>query len=235
MHLILQNIEKNFGEKKVLKSASFEFEKGNIYGLLGRNGAGKTTLLNCISGESQYDAGKIYISQSEECKDINYSDVGYVFSEPVLPEFLTGYEFLKFYIDINKDKVTDLLSIDEYFNIIKIYGDDRYRLIKDYSEGMKNKIQMICTFITKPSIILMDEPLTSLDVVAALEMKKFIKQLKQERIIIFSTHILQLAADLCDEIVTLNNGILESVDHDLIKNGEFENKIIEMLEDEENE
>lgn len=235
MRLILKDIEKSFEEKRVLKKASFEFEKGKIYGLLGRNGAGKTTLLNCISGEIKYDNGQISILKNGINEDINYSEVGYVFSQPVLPEFLTGYEFLKFYIDINKNNINNLLTIDDYFNIIKIYGDDRYRLIKDYSEGMKNKMQMICTFITKPPIILMDEPLTSLDVVAALEIKKLIKEIKKDRIIIFSTHILQLAMDLCDEIVTLNNGILEAVSHEDITNSQFENKIIEMLEDDKDE
>ncbi|WMM26108.1 ABC transporter ATP-binding protein [Tissierella sp. MB52-C2] len=235
MKLVLENIEKSFGEKKVLKKASAEFENGKIYGLLGRNGAGKTTILNCINGELKYDGGRIVIFNNGKYEDINYSDVGYIFSEPVLPEFLTGYEFLKFYIDINKDNINNLRSIDEYFDTIKIYGDDRYRLIKDYSEGMKNKLQMICTFITKPPIILMDEPLTSLDVVAALEMKKFIRELKEERIIIFSTHILQLAMDLCDEIVTLNNGTLEQINHELIKSGEFEATIMDILGDKSNE
>ena len=73
------------------------------------------------------------------------------FAEPVLPEFLTGYEFLKFYIDINKDKIKNLLTIDEYFDIIKMNEEDRYRLIKGYSHGMKNKIQMVCLLITRPA------------------------------------------------------------------------------------
>ncbi|SHI57318.1 ABC-2 type transport system ATP-binding protein [Clostridium amylolyticum] len=232
MKLILEDIEKNYGEKQVLKKASFTFEKGKIYGLLGRNGAGKTTLFNCISGEDIYDSGKVKIEENENInKELDFSKVGYVFSEPVLPEFLTGYEFLKFYIDINKDKIQDLLSIDEYFDIIKIHEEDRYRLIKGYSQGMKNKIQMICFLITRPPVILLDEPLTSFDVVVALEIKNLIKKMKSNHIIIFSTHILQLAVDLCDEIVVLNNGILEELDHELLKNPEFEEKIMEVLKE----
>lgn len=231
MELILKDIEKQFGDKKVLKKASFNFEKGKIYGLLGRNGAGKTTLFNCISGEVKCDGGEIILEGSEE-KELDYSKVGYVYSEPVLPEFLTGYEFLKFYIDINKSKIRNLRSIDEYFNIIKIDEEDRYRLIKNYSGGMKNKIQMLCFLITRPDIILLDEPLVSFDVVVALEIKKLLKEIKSEHIIIFSTHILQLAVDLCDEIVVLNNGILEAVDAEVLKSPEFEEKIIEVLKDE---
>ena len=201
MKLVLQNIEKKYGENNVLKKASFTFEKGKIYGLLGRNGAGKTTLFNCISGDLKFENGKVMLLCGGNVEEeMNYSKVGYVFSEPILPEFLTGQEFLKFYIDINKDKIKNLLTIDEYFNIIKINDGDRYRLIKGYSHGMKNKIQMVCILITRPPVILLDEPLTSFDVVVALEIKNLLKKMKSEHIIIISTHILQLATDLCDEI-----------------------------------
>lgn len=236
MELVLEDIEKSYGEKLVLKKASFTFQKGKIYGLLGRNGAGKTTLFNCISGELKCDSGRVLLfNQGEAKQELNYSNVGYVFSEPVLPQFLTGYEFLKFYIDINKDKIENLLSIDEYFDIIKIDEQDRYRLMKGYSHGMKNKMQMVCLLITKPPVILLDEPLTSFDVVVALEIKKLLKKMKSQHITIFSTHILQLATDLCDEILVLNNGVLEQVDSELLKSSEFEEKIMEILKEKGND
>ncbi|MBU3112100.1 ABC transporter ATP-binding protein [Clostridium lacusfryxellense] len=232
MRLVIENIEKSYGEKEVLKKASYTFEKGKIYGLLGRNGAGKTTLFNCISGELKYEGGSVsIIEDGQAAKEIDYRKVGYVFSEPVLPEFLTGYEFLKFYIDINKDKIEKLLTIDEYFDIIKINEDDRYRLIKGYSHGMKNKMQMVCLLITRPAVILLDEPLTSFDVVVALEIKNLLKKMKSDHIIIFSTHILQLATDLCDEILVLNNCVLEEVDSEVLKSTEFEEKIMEILKE----
>jgi ABC-2 type transport system ATP-binding protein len=233
MKLVLQNIEKSYDQNQVLKKASYTFERGKIYGLLGRNGAGKTTLFNCINGDLEFENGKIMLLEEDHTKEeIDYSKVGYVFSEPALPEFLTGYEFLKFYIDINKDKIKNLLTIDEYFDTIKINEGDRYRLIRGYSRGMKNKIQMVCILITRPPIILLDEPLTSFDVVVALEIKNLLKAIKNEHIIIFSTHILQLATDLCDEIVILNRGVLEEVDNQVLKSPEFEEKIMEILKEE---
>lgn len=236
MKLVIKDIEKSYGEKQVLKKASFTFEKGKIYGLLGRNGAGKTTLFNCISGDLKYEKGSVSITyDGQVSEEIDYRKVGYVFAEPVLPEFLTGYEFLKFYIDINKDKIKNLLTIDEYFDIIKIKHDDRYRLMKGYSHGMKNKMQMVCLLITRPAVILLDEPLTSFDVVVALEIKNLLKEIKSEHIIIFSTHILQLATDLCDEILVLNNYILEEVDSEVLKSTEFEEKIIEILKEDRND
>ncbi len=235
MRLILNEIEKNFGDKKVLKGASFEFEKGKIYGLLGRNGSGKTTLFNCLSSELSIERGEFGLDDGEKIRSLNENDIGYVFSTPILPEFLTGYEFVKFYIDINKDTVDKSKSIDDYFEMMKIQKEDRHRLIKGYSHGMKNKIQMLCFIISRPAVILLDEPLTSFDVVVALEIKQLLRNIKHDHIIIFSTHILQLATDLCDEIVVLNNGKLEAVDNDILKSPEFEKQVIELLKDEEND
>jgi ABC-2 type transport system ATP-binding protein len=233
MKLELKDIKKSFGEKQVLKGAGFTFEKGKIYGLLGRNGAGKTTLFNCLSGDLEADGGQaLLIEETVGTYKLMPESIGYVFTTPILPEFLTGYEFLKFFIDINKGKTRIDKTIDEYFDMIKIEPEDRYRLIKGYSHGMKNKIQMLCFIISRPPVILLDEPLTSFDVIVALEMKKLLRDIKKDHIIIFSTHILQLATDLCDEIVVLSNGVLEQVDHEMLHSKEFEEKIIEMLRDE---
>jgi len=100
---------------------------------------------------------------------------------------------------------------------------------------MKNKIQMLCFLITRPPVILLDEPLSSFDVIVALEIKNLLKKIKSDHIIIFSTHILQLATDLCDEIVVLNNGILEQVPNDILRSGEFEERIMEILREESND
>ncbi len=232
MELVLENITKSFGEKQVLKQAGFTFEKGKIYGLLGRNGAGKTTLFNCLSGEFPADSGRAYLRQDGKEIPLSEEEIGYVFATPILPEFLTGYEFLKFFMDINREKIHDNKTIDDYFDMIKIDPEDRHRLIKGYSHGMKNKIQMLCFIISKPQVILLDEPLTSFDVVVALEIKKLLREIKHDHIIIFSTHILQLATDLCDEIVVLNAGQLEEVDNKIVGSSEFEERIIEILKDE---
>ncbi|MEF9961942.1 MAG: ABC transporter ATP-binding protein [Erysipelotrichaceae bacterium] len=232
MKLKLEHIKKSFDEKVVLKDINFTFEKGKIYGLLGRNGAGKTTLFNCINKEIKYDEGKIEIIKNNETSKINEDDVGFLYSTPILPEFLTGYEFIKFYMEINEMRIDKRKSIDDYFDLMQIEEEDRNRLIKEYSHGMKNKMQMLCFFISQPEIILLDEPLTSFDVIVALEMKNLLKAMKQDHIIVFSTHILQLAKDLCDDIVILHNGELEELDMSALNSEEFESKIVEILKDE---
>ena len=235
MKLIVENLEKKFGKKEVLKDINFTFEKGKIYGLLGRNGAGKTTFFNCLNEDIDIDNGNLLIEDDTNNKrKLEVVDIGYVVSTPTVPEFLTGREFLKFFLEINEKKIDNIKTIDEYFDFMKIEKEDRDKLLKDYSHGMKNKMQMLVNIIAKPNILLLDEPLTSLDVVVAEEMKQMLKEIKKDHIIIFSTHIMDLALSLCDDIVILNNGILEQIDRNNLDDIEMKNKIISALKEEEN-
>ena len=231
MKLIIEHLKKGFGSKEVLKGIDFEFEEGKIYGLLGRNGAGKTTFFNCLNEDIEVDDGTFYLEE-KTTRPIVSEDIGYVLSTPNVPEFLTGREFLKFFIDINASRIEQPKSLDEYFDFMKIDIEDRDKLLKDYSHGMKNKMQMLVHIIANPKILLLDEPLTSFDVVVAEEMKQMLKGLKKGHIIIFSTHIMELALDLCDEIVILNKGVLEKIEKKNLDNEHFKNRIIEALKEE---
>ena len=232
MKLVIKHLKKNFDKKEVLKDINFEFEKGKIYGLLGRNGAGKTTLFNCINEDLDVDSGEFYLVDNNKKSTIKPEDIGYVLSTPNVPEFLTGREFLKFFIEINQDRIKNVKSTDEYFDFMKIDEEDRDKLLKDYSHGMKNKMQMLVNIIADPNVLLFDEPLTSLDIVVQEEMKQMLREIKKDHIIIFSTHIMELALDLCDEIVILNKGVLEEVNKENLDNKQFKNKIMEALKEE---
>ena len=226
MRFVVEHLSKSFEKKEVLHDVDFTFEQGKIYGLLGRNGAGKTTLFNCLNRDIQKDGGRFYLVTDEGEREVKPEDIGYVLSTPTVPEFLTGREFLKFFTQINEDSIEHLKPLDEYFEWMSIGKEDRDKLLKDYSHGMKNKMQMLIHIMAKPHILLLDEPLTSLDVVVAEEMKQLLRLLKNECIIIFSTHIMDLALDLCDEIVLLNHGELEVVDKTDLDSREFKEKII---------
>lgn len=234
MQFIIENLSKKFDSKEVLKQIDFSFESGKIYGLLGRNGAGKTTLFNCVNKDLKADSGSFYIAEDNGKREVIPEDIGYVLSTPTVPEFLTGREFLKFFVDINEKSIENLRPLDEYFEMMNLAVEDRDRLLKDYSHGMKNKMQMLINIIASPNVLLLDEPLTSLDVVVAEEMKQLLRRQKEGRVIIFSTHIMELALDLCDEIVILNHGELEVVDKENLDNQEFKDKIISALREEEN-
>ena len=213
MKLEVLNLKKNFGNKEVLKNINFTFESGKIYGLLGRNGAGKTTFFNCLNDDIKPDEGLFNMIEEKSTRPLTIDDIGYVLSTPTVPEFLTGREFLKFFLEINEGKIENLKIIDEYFDFMKIEVEDRDKLLKDYSHGMKNKMQMLINIIAE-------------------EMKEMLKSIKKEHILIFSTHIMDLALSLCDEIVVLKNGTLSLVDNNL-KGEKLKEKIIEMLREEE--
>ncbi len=232
MRFIIEHLSKHFETKEVLRDIDFTFESGRIYGLLGRNGAGKTTLFNCLNRDMKADGGSFCLEIQGQRKDIVPDDIGYVLSTPTVPEFLTGREFLKFFIDIHREQIQEPKSLDAYLDYIGISPGDRDKLLKDYSHGMKNKMQMLVNIIAKPDLLLLDEPLTSLDVVVAEEMKQILRSLKEGRIIIFSTHIMDLALDLCDEIVLLSHGELERVDKANLDSHEFKEKILTALREE---
>lgn len=233
MKFIIEHLSKRFEKKEVLRDIDFTFEEGKIYGLLGRNGAGKTTLFNCLNRDLIADGGSFYLEENGIRRDVKAEDIGYVLSTPTVPEFLTGREFLKFFMDINEASVKDPKPLDAYFDYMSIDPEDRDKLLKDYSHGMKNKMQMLINIIAQPNILLLDEPLTSLDVVVAEEMKQLLCSLKDGRITIFSTHIMDLALDLCDEIVLLSHGELEVVEKSNLDNHEFKEKIIAALREED--
>ena len=231
MEFVIEHLSKRFEQKEVLKDIDFTFQEGKIYGLLGRNGAGKTTLFNCLNRDIKADSGTFFLEEYGTRREVAAEDIGYVLSTPTVPEFLTGREFLKFFLDINESAMQNPKTLDEYFDMVSIAQEDRDKLLKDYSHGMKNKMQMLINIMAQPKILLLDEPLTSLDVVVAEEMKQLLRSLKAGRITIFSTHIMDLALDLCDEIVLLSHGELEVVEKSNLDNQEFKEKIIAALKE----
>ena len=126
MKFVIEHLSKSFEKKEVLRDIDFTFDEGKIYGLLGRNGAGKTTLFNCLNRDLKADSGNFYIEDENGVRrEIAAEDIGYVLSTPTVPEFLTGREFLKFFMDINEKSIKNPKSIDEYFDYC--FGHLEYR------------------------------------------------------------------------------------------------------------
>ena len=230
MKLDIVNLSKSYKDNLVLNNINFTFKDNCIYGLIGRNGAGKTTFMNALDSVITIDSGEFYLDDNK----LDTTDIGYVVSTPLVPEFLTGREFLDFYLDVHKDKIKDIKDIDYYFELVDLEKKDQNKLLKDYSHGMKNKIQLLINIISNPKIILLDEPLVSLDVIAQDNIKKLLKKLKKDHIIIFSTHILELATDLCDEIILLKDKEFTEVEKKSLSTKKYKDKIIKTLKEEEN-
>lgn len=232
MRLHVEGLKKSFGDKHVLCEANAVFEQGTVYALLGRNGAGKTTLFSLIAGERTKDGGRVMLEENGEMQPLLPEDAFFMVSEPTLPNFLTGRELLQFFVEANAEKIGRKIDLNAYFSQIDFAPDDLDRLIQSYSTGMKNKLQMLMFMILRPRVILMDEPLTSLDVVVQHEMKEWIRLIRRDHIILFSTHILQLAKDLCDKVVLLKKGTLVTVEEDLHE-ADMENRVICLLTEED--
>ena len=234
MQLALKNINKSFDDKQLFNYVTFNFETGKIYGLLGRNGAGKTTLFNCIAQNLSVDSGSIAIIDDAGQENTAYenTEIGFVTTTTHLPDFMTGLEFVHFVMDLNRERLTTPYSARENLTRYGINDSDQNKLLRDYSHGMQNKVQMLVTEVTNTPIYLLDEPLTSFDPVAAYEVKERIRELKSQAIVIFSTHILELAKELCDEIVLLHDQKLEVLGNDKLQSQDFEKEIVTILSEE---
>lgn len=229
MKLELKNITKNFSKNQVLKGASAVFEEGRVYGLLGRNGSGKTTLLNCISGDLQADKGNVFLLKGGTAFPAVQEDVGYLPSSPILPGFLTGLEFLKFYIDINQGDSGAYRIADDYFDMIRFRAEDRSSLIRGYSHGMKSMLQMLCFLISTPPVILLDEPVQCDDPDMTADFKNILNQIREHHVILLSTHLPELAEELCDEIAILKNGRIDMAGPSILADPKYKEKIAVLL------
>ncbi len=230
MQLCIRSIYKHFDKKIVLNHTSAVFQEGSIYSVLGRNGAGKTTLFSCISGDLFFEDGEVLLEENGVSRPLTFEDVGIVSASPVLPDFLTGYEFIHFFVKLNREKDPEE-SIDSYFDLVHMEAEDRHKLIKNYSYGMKNKLQLLCCLIRNPKVILLDEPLSSFDIIVSHDIKEMLLGMKEGHIIIMATHIMQLAQDMSDEIVLLREGVLEAVKESGLEGGAFEDYIIRALQE----
>ena len=233
MKLVVDQLQKRFGTQEVLRGASFTFEQGKIYGLIGRNGAGKTTFFNCLNEDLAADGGSFHLEDDTgAARPVTADDMGYVLSTPVVPEFLTAREFLQFFLEINRGKIPYPKAPDVYLDYMCIDPADRGKLLKDFSHGMKNKMQMLVNIMADPAVLLLDEPLSSFDVVVADEMKALLRRIKTRHIILLSTHIMDLALDLCDDIVILHHGVLQEVRREDLADEAYKDRIIAALKEE---
>lgn len=218
MYLEVKGLKKKY-ETLVLKNVSFKLESGKVYSLLGQNGAGKTTLMKILSGIIGYDEGEI-LHSAKDLKKITY----YVPDNPVFFEYLTGREHLTFIcrlhrIQINNKKMEMFL---EEYNL----SDISDKFVVDYSYGMRNKLAVAMAIITSPKILLLDEPLASLDPLVFNSFKKqLIQYSRKNNIVVVSTHILSIAHNISDEILILNNGTIDQKINDFTEK-EFKDYVL---------
>lgn len=210
----VKNLTKSFGPVIAVNDVSFEVKKGEIFGLLGPNGAGKTTCVKLLLGLLEPDHGEIKVFGLDPGKDeiAIKNNIGYVSEEPLIYKSMTPRQLFDFIISIrnlNEAEAQDKLRY--YFDSLEAlqYYD---KLIATLSRGNKQKMQVIASLIHDPDLLIMDEPLTGLDAKSAKVVKE-ITELHTDRggSVIFSTHILEVAEEVCDRIAIINHGKLIAI------------------------
>lgn len=209
--LTIENLTKNYGEKKAVDNLSLHIAPGEIYGFIGHNGAGKTTTLRAVAGIMDFDEGEIKIDgfsakeNSLECK----KHMAYIPDNPDLYDFMTGIKYLNFVADIfGVDEKTREERIHKYADMFEL-TESLAQPISAYSHGMKQKLAIISAWIHEPKLILMDEPFVGLDPKAAHILKGMMRQMCDKGgAIFFSTHVLEVAEKLCDKVAIIKGGKL---------------------------
>lgn len=207
MILELKNIEKSFGEKKVLTGVSFKAEGGKAFGLLGRNGAGKTTSIRILMDVFPANSGEVLI----DGQPINYNKIGIgylpeergLYPKKMIIDQLTYFAELK-----GMSHKAAVQAIDYWLGRLGM-TEYRNKRLDTLSKGNQQKIQLITALAHDPDIVILDEPFSGLDPVNAMLLKEVVKeQIAKGKIVLFSSHQMSYIEEFCDSIAILNNGVV---------------------------
>lgn len=220
-------LEKRYGKFNALKGVSFDLRRGEILGYLGPNGAGKTTTLNILGGVITKDRGEVVFGGTpvDPVSSLEYKQrLGYLPEDASIYGHFTVNEVVNFYYNIyelsdNRKKVA--------YDLLEIFGLSGYvnKQIYGFSRGMKQKLLFVLTVMTDPDILLLDEPLASIDAESTIIVREIIKDLKNKgKAILFSSHILEIIEKVCDRVVIIDKGnvIAQGTMDEIMKNSTLE-------------
>ena len=210
----VDQVSKQYGEFQALKEVSFEVSKGEILGFLGPNGAGKTTLMRILTGYFEPTKGAVEIKGlniEEETIDLKRA-IGYL---PENAPLYTEMRVRDFLIYVARVKLQDSADIeDEVDKVIKEcdLGQMERRQIGKLSKGYKQRVGLAQALIGDPDILILDEPTSGLDPKQIIEIRDLIKNMRHDKTVILSTHILPEVSLLCDRVVIINGGEIVVID-----------------------
>ena len=217
--LKIKNISKSYGAQKVLCAINQEFGVGRIVGLLGPNGAGKSTLMKIVTGYIAADEGEVLI----DGKRVAVDDVETKRLVGYLPEhnplYLDMYvrEYLEFVAEVYNAQCTmhnaqfrskKAMIKNAVEDVIECTGLtlEANKKIGQLSKGYRQRVGIAAAIIHDPKVLILDEPTTGLDPNQLIEIRQLIKDLGRDRLVIFSTHIMQEAEQVCDDVIVINKG-----------------------------
>lgn len=207
--IIYRDVVKNYGNTRALKGVSVEFQPGKIHALLGPNGSGKSTLMKMAIGLVKPDSGEIRVAGVDPVRDPISARriVGYMPEEPLIYESLTPAEWLSFLGYVYG--IPAHLLKERLGTLVKVFKmeDQMGKLGGELSLGNKRKLMLISALLNDPKILILDEPFSGLDPEIARVLKEMMRRKAGEgRTVVFSTHILELAEAIADEITILHYG-----------------------------
>lgn len=204
--LEIKEVSKSFPDVKAVDNVSVTIYPGEILGLIGQNGAGKTTLFRLILKLLKMDSGKI-LWNGEEINEKVLDQIGFLPEERGLYPKRKIEDQILFFAELRGKKRSEIAGkIDDWFEDLQVKGKKTDK-IKTLSKGNQQKVQLICTLIHEPKLIILDEPFSGLDPVNAGLLAKSIKKAKERgACIIFSSHNMENVTDICDKVLMLKNG-----------------------------
>jgi len=207
--LSISNLNKSFHERKIFENVNFDIFENEIIGLLGFSGAGKTTLLNIMCGFVKPDFGEITNNMGETLFENNLeikSMIGFSSQNPSVYYDLTVYDNLEYFATLeNVDKKIIPERIHEILEKLDLH-DFKKTVAKDLSEGMKKRLDIACSIIDKPKILILDEPTSNLDYKLRDGLLEYIKKINKEgTTIIFVSHYLDEIKNICSRILIIKD------------------------------
>ena len=237
----IKNVSKSYIKgAKIIDNLNLEIKDGEILGFLGPNGAGKTTVIKMMTGILEIDEGDILVD-GKSIKDEPYEakkNIGLIPDSPDMFLNLKGIEYLNFIGDIyqieNSERIKKIKELSEKFDMYDALNEK----IESYSHGMRQKIVIIGTLLHNPKNWILDEPITGLDPKAIYDLKIMMREYaKKGNVVFFSTHILEVAENLCDRVVIINKGKIifigkiEELKQKMKENNSLEELFMEIISD----
>jgi ABC-2 type transport system ATP-binding protein len=201
----VRQLVKVYGKTEAVRGISFAIEAGRCTALLGPNGAGKTTTLNMLSGLLKPTSGEIRFDGAGDEKDLR-AHIGYLPQYTAFYNWMSGREFLIYVGRLTgMDKRQAGRRADELLELVGI-AEAKHRKIGGYSGGMKQRLGLAQAMMHRPRLLILDEPVSALDPIGRREVLELMKRIKEETTILFSTHVLPDAEEICDDVLIIRQG-----------------------------
>ncbi|NTS40881.1 gliding motility-associated ABC transporter ATP-binding subunit GldA [Flavisolibacter sp. BT320] len=206
MSITVNNLTKTYGEQKAVDAISFTVNKGEIVGFLGPNGAGKSTTMKMITGYLAPDSGAVSVSGVDVIRDPQAAKkkIGYLPESNALYYDMYIKEYLEFIADVHQvaNKQQAISQVVEQVGLTR----EKAKKIGQLSKGYKQRVGLAAALLHKPEVLILDEPTSGLDPNQIVEIRNVIKEQGRDKLVLFSSHILQEVEAICDRVIIINRG-----------------------------